>query len=119
MILISKFIHGEPLCKKAGAARPRLKLWKAEVVQQTADLPAIEGKCIMRVTFVLTDEAFRTAPPYGPDLDNLLKPFLDALKQTILGPHGDSCIISVQATKAREGPGQIPGALLEILPIDG
>ena len=115
---ISGFIEGTPLSRnRSGARKPGLQGWIEQVAKQTGALQQVENACILRVTFFLADEAYRTAPPYGPDLDNLLKPFLDALKKTVLQSQEDAGIISIQATKARAGPGQRPGALLEIFPI--
>lgn len=73
----------------------------------------------MRVEFRLTDEAYRTAPPFGPDLDNLLKPLLDMLKRTVLERLGDECVVSLRATKSPAGTGGQTGVLLEIENVPG
>lgn len=77
--------------------------WSKAIVAQTADQPRIVGPCLMRVTFRLPESKFPADHPYGNDLDNLLKRFCDALKQTILliAPGQDGAIVSVEATKIR------------------
>ncbi len=56
--------------------------------------------------------------PYGPDLDNYLKRFQDALHKTIFAdvPGGDSCIVSLEVSKIRIESQDLAGAQLEVIP---
>ena len=74
----------------------------------------------MKVTFLLPPDKFPTDFPYGSDLDNLLKRFLDALNETIFSESKgkDSCIVSMHVTKTRVNSNDEAGALLEILPVN-
>ena len=58
--------------------------------------------------------------PYGNDLDNLLKRFCDALKQTVLrhAPGDDSAIISLSAAKAIVKSKRDAGADFELIEIE-
>jgi hypothetical protein len=87
------------------------------VVAPTSTLPKVVRPCIPRVTFLLPPNKFPDDHPFGNDLDNLLKRFCDAIKQTILsdapGTYGP--IIALEATKTRvDGPPNA-GAELEII----
>ena len=57
--------------------------------------------------------------PYGPDLDNLMKRFCDALNTIIFSnTRGkDSCIIEMSVMKTKVNSETEAGALLEVLPI--
>ena len=78
-------------------------LWTREVVAQTRNLPKEVRPCILRVTFLLPPSKFPKDHPYGNDLDNLLKRFCDAIKQTVLSdaPGTDGAILAIEATKTR------------------
>lgn len=91
--------------------------WSAAVVAQTGELPKVVGPCILRVTFLLPPDKFPSDCPYGNDLDNLLKRFCDAIKQTVLSdaPGTDSAIIALEATKTRVDTPTQAGAELEII----
>lgn len=91
--------------------------WTAAVVAQTQLQPRIVGPCILRVTFRLPANKFPADHPYGNDLDNLLKRFCDALKETILStaPGQDGAIISIQASKARVACDDEAGADYEFI----
>ncbi len=75
---------------------------------------------MLRVTFLLPPDKFPADLPYGSDLDNLLKRFLDALGKTVFknAPGGDSCMMLLEVSKTRVEPPAAPGAQLEILPFD-
>ena len=77
------------------------KKWTQVIVESTAGLAKIRGPCIVRVTFKLSKEKFHDVNPFGTDLDNLLKRFLDALSQTVFSeaPGKDACVVSLEATK--------------------
>lgn len=93
--------------------------WSQTVKQQTAHLPKVKEACIMKVTFLLPPDKFPTDFPYGSDLDNLLKRFLDALNETIFSETQgkDSCVISMNVTKTKVMNREEAGVHLEILPI--
>lgn len=120
MSYISIFIKGTPY----GKAKRRGDIeapdrWTETVKNQTLSLPKVKEACIMKVTFLLPSDKFPTDFPYGPDLDNLLKRFLDALNETIFSeaPGTDSCIISMNVTKTKINKTEEAGAYLEILPV--
>jgi Holliday junction resolvase RusA-like endonuclease len=94
--------------------------WTMAITSQTKELPKISAACILKVTFLLPPNKFPKDFPYGSDLDNLLKLFLDALNETVFSEAkgNDSCIISLIASKARVARDDDAGALLEILPVD-
>lgn len=94
--------------------------WTNAVIEQTRDLPKVREACILRVTFLLPPDKFPKDFPFGPDLDNLLKRFCDALNETIFsGSKGkDSCIVSLNVIKTRVENREDSGALLEVLPIN-
>jgi len=57
--------------------------------------------------------------PYGTDLDNLNKRFLDGLCQTVFSdaPGKDSCVVVLETMKVIVEEGEETGAYIEILPI--
>lgn len=122
MSYINCRIVGEPY---GGSGRRRRgftegpSLWTTAVKSQTRGLPPIKEACLMKVTFLLPKNRFPGDFPYGPDLDNLLKRFLDALRETVFSEAKgcDSCVISMVVTKTRVPDGQKPGVHLEILPV--
>jgi len=73
--------------------------WTETIKAQTEQLPKVKDACILKVTFLLPPDKFPADFPYGPDLDNLLKRFLDALNETIFSETQgqDSCVISLSA----------------------
>jgi Holliday junction resolvase RusA-like endonuclease len=93
--------------------------WSMSIKEQTKTLPKISNACIMKVTFLLPHDKFPLDFPYGPDLDNLLKRFLDALNETVFSEAKgkDSCVISMNVTKTKVKSVDEAGVLLEILPI--
>lgn len=97
-----------------------LAVWTQDVIRQTRNLDKVTDACIVNVTFLLPPDKFPPNFPYGSDLDNLLKRFLDALNHTIFSQARgkDSCIIAIHVTKARVESEQLSGALLEVLPVN-
>jgi len=95
------------------------KQWKKAVIDQTRHLPKISDACILRVTFLLPPNKFPKDFPYGPDLDNLMKLFSDALNQTIFSETKgkDSCVVEMSVMKTMVESDTEVGALLEVLPI--
>jgi Holliday junction resolvase RusA-like endonuclease len=117
---IHKKISGLPYPKtKTKGQLQAPQQWTDAIIQQTKDLPKVQEACILKVTFLLPPDKFPTDLPYGPDLDNLLKRFLDALKETVLKDTlgQDSCIISLSAIKTKVESQEEAGAILEVLPI--
>ena len=94
------------------------KSWTEAIINQTKDLPTVDGPCMLRVTFLMPPDKFPSDFPYGPDIDNYLKRFQDALNKTIFknAPGGDSCVIHIEASKVKVQSYEEAGAHLEILP---
>lgn len=117
---IYKKISGVPYGKfKTRGQKNALKDWTEEVIKQTQNLPKVREACILRVTFLLPPDKFPSDFPYGPDLDNLLKSFLDALNETIFKDTqgGDSCVVSLHVMKTKVESSKEAGAILEVLPV--
>ena len=95
------------------------KRWTQSVIEQTSLLPKIQEACIAKITFCLPKDKFPADFPYGPDVDNLLKRFLDALNETIFSEAKgkDSCIISMDVSKAKVEQVEEAGVYLEIIPV--
>ena len=93
--------------------------WTTAVIEQTRNLPKISEACLLKVTFILPSDKFPPDYPFGSDLDNLLKRFMDALNSTIFSETKgkDSCVIQITAMKTRAETNSEAGALLEVLPI--
>lgn len=93
--------------------------WTQAIKEQTEKLPKITEACILRITFLLPPNKFPIDLPYGPDLDNLVKRFCDALNETIFSSTTgkDSCIIEMNVMKIKVNSEEEAGALLEVLPI--
>lgn len=68
---------------------------------------------------LLPPDEFPTDFPYGPDLDNLLKRFMDALNVTVFSEAKgkDSCIVSMMVLKTRVASREEAGAHLEVMPV--
>ena len=117
---ISHRISGIPYSrnKKRGNTEAP-KQWSDAVVQQTKHLPKVTEACILRVTFLLPPNKFPTDLPYGPDSDNLMKRFSDALNHTIFSETQgkDSCVIEMSVMKTKVDSEEEAGALIEVLPI--
>lgn len=120
MTYINVRISGIPYPKiKSTGNKNGPKDWAATVIAQTKGLQTVDGPCMMRVTFLLPPDKFTNKKfPYGPDVDNYLKNFQDAIKETIFvnAPGGDSCIIHIEASKVRVDTAGEAGAHLEVLP---
>jgi Holliday junction resolvase RusA-like endonuclease len=117
---IYKRISGIPYGKfKTRGQKSALQEWTKEIIKQTQSLPKVRDACILRVTFLLPPDKFPSDFPYGPDLDSLLKRFLDALNETIFKDTqgGDSCVVSLHAMKTKVESSKEAGAILEVLPV--
>jgi Holliday junction resolvase RusA-like endonuclease len=77
------------------------QLWTEVIVEKTQGFRKVTGPCLLRVTFRLPKEKFHEKNPFGTDLDNLLKRFLDALSRRVFcdAPGKDACVVSLEATK--------------------
>ncbi|MCL4679054.1 MAG: RusA family crossover junction endodeoxyribonuclease [Alphaproteobacteria bacterium] len=95
------------------------KEWTEAIKKQTKSSPKVKEACMLKVTFLLPPDKFPSDFPYGSDLDNLLKRFLDALNDTIFSEAlgKDSCIISLIAQKTKVKSNSEAGVLLEITPV--
>lgn len=90
--------------------------WTNAVIRQTAMLPPVLGACRVRVSFLLPPDKYPADHPYGMDLDNLIKRFLDALQETVfrLAPGRDGCVTELEARKVKVMSADEAGAELEI-----
>lgn len=117
---MKKKIKGIPYSQnKTNGNIEALKRWTEAVIEQTENLPTIKKSCSMKITFFLPPNKYPSDLPYGPDLDNLLKRFFDALNKTILSkaPGGDSCIVKLEVEKKKEEKEEKCGAKLEVTPL--
>ena len=92
--------------------------WSDAVRERTRDLPKLRGPCELHVLFLLPQNKFPDDYPYGSDLDNLLKRFLDALNETLFSEvqGKDSCVVRLSAAKRRVSANEDTGAFLTITP---
>ena len=121
MSYISHKVSGQPYtATKMLGNVAGLKVWTDAIIAQTSHLPHVTEACVLRVTFLLPPNRFPSNYPYGPDLDNLLKLFLDALNETVFhdAPGKDSCIVALEAMKTRVQNDSEAGAQFEVFPIN-
>jgi hypothetical protein len=113
------FITGEPFGKPyQGKRKDEPAKWDAKIQAATLNWPKVDNACLLRVSFLLPPDKFADPALLGPDLDNLLKRFLDALKTTVFAkPSDDSFVVSIEAAKTRVGSISEAGAQLEIVPL--
>ena len=107
-----------PQSKATGNIEGRLH-WTEKVIEKTAGLRKVTGPCLLRVTFKLPSDKFNGKNPYGTDLDNLLKRFLDALSKTVFSeaPGQDACVVSLEASKVHvQNPKEagVDGEIIEV-----
>lgn len=120
MSYINHHIKGVPYCRnKSRGNKSAADIWSEQVKLQTANLPRVQHACSVKVTFLLPPDKFPTDFPYGPDLDNLLKRFMDALNHTIFSEThgGDSCVVMLNVMKTKVTSVADAGAHLEVLPV--
>ena len=93
--------------------------WTQNIIEKTKFLPKVKDACILKVTFLLPPNKFPKDFPYGPDLDNLIKRFNDALNETIFSETEgkDSCVIELNVMKTRVEKESEAGAYIEVLPV--
>ncbi len=89
-----------------------LNNWRKAIIEQTKHIDKINYPCSVEVEFILQENQHPKDRQYGPDVDNLLKPFLDKLKETVL--NDDSQVFKVVATKRVRRPGEQTGAIVII-----
>ena len=120
MSYINHFIKGVPYSRnKSRGNLGAADQWSEQVRLQSASLPRVKEACALKVTFLLPPDKFPADFPHGPDLDNLLKRFMDALNDTVFAdtPGGDSCVVMHTAMKTKVVSYSDAGAYLEILPV--
>lgn len=105
---IDVFIKGIPYSQqKVRGDREAADRWTQSIVQATKNLPKVKGPVSMNLKFVLPADKYPLDHPYGSDLDNLVKRFLDALGHTVLskaeGKDGAIVRLSVSKRKASKG----------------
>jgi hypothetical protein len=93
--------------------------WTAAVVAHTAGLPKVRDACLLRITYLLPRSHIPTNFPFGTDLDNLNKRFLDGLCQTVFSEAmgKDSCVVAMETMKVIVESKDEAGAHVEVLPI--
>lgn len=111
--VIDVFIDGVPCTSNNKSTRDA---WKARIAERTRGLTRVSVACRLTVEFRLGSESYATASEYGSDLDNLLRPFLNALETTVL-TSGDECVVELMASKSAAGSDAEAGAALRIEPI--
>lgn len=113
--VIDTFIPGRPTVKrKIRGDKASPAQWRQSVIEHTKQLQKVKKPCRLKVLFCFAKDQFPKDFPYGPDIDNHLKSFQDALNETIFQdiPGGDSCIMELNAQK-KKGTKKI-GAYLSI-----
>jgi Holliday junction resolvase RusA-like endonuclease len=117
---ISMIIRGVPYSQmKTRGDKEAPRRWSDAVVEQTRGLPCVKEACLVKITFLLPPDKFPVDYPYGPDLDNLLKRFKDALNATVFreAKGKDSCIVAMTVLKSRVASPKEAGAHLEVMPV--
>lgn len=120
MTHVNHTIKGVPFGKfKTRGDRGAPRRWTEAIKKQSNALGHIKNACILKVTFLLPPDKYPGDLPYGSDLDNLLKPFLDALNETVFSEAEgrDSCILSMTVMKAEVSSTQDAGVHFEIVPV--
>ena len=111
------WVDGEPIAVRAKKKPSRVAWQKAVADRCRKRLPLPDGTYRVRLDFVLSPASYQRnnlQSPEGKDLDNLVSPVFDALKETVLDfPGGDSKIVELFATKT---PGDDPGVWITIVP---
>ena len=120
MAYINHTINGVPYgMQKARGDIQAPARWTARIIEATQSLPRVKEACVMKITFLLPPDKYPADLPFGPDIDNLLKRFLDALNQTIFfeAKGKDSCVVAITAMKTRVASSQEAGVHFEVLPV--
>ena len=120
MAYINLLVKGVPYSRnKSRGNLGAADKWSEQIIDQTANLPRVKDACALKATFLLPPNKFPTDFPHGPDLDNLLKRFMDALNHTIFSetPGGDSCVVMLTVMKTKVVSESSAGVHLEVLPV--
>jgi len=111
-IRIDKFIEGTPYSKdKHRGDTKAAKSWTQVVIDATRGIPKARGRVSLNLRFVLPEDKYPGDHPYGSDLDNLLKRFLDALCETILSEveGKDGAIVRLTVSKRQARKNELTG----------
>ena len=114
------FIEGIPYPKnKPTGDKEAAKKWSEAVKEQTETLQKVEGRCSMRVEFVLHKHSYLPDCPDGPDLDNLMKRLLDALNHTVFSEVAgkDGSVVQLVVSKRKAMQNEPTGARVIIADI--
>ncbi len=120
MNYINHMIKGVPYGKeKSRGDTEAAERWSQQIREQSKNLPRVKDACVLKVTFLLPPDKFPTDYPYGPDLDNLLKRFLDTLNETVFSEAMglDSCVVSMTVMKTKIASTDEPGVHFEVMPV--
>lgn len=119
MAHIRKTIVGIPYARNKTRGNTNApKEWTNAVIKQTQDLQKITEACLLRITYLLPRSHIPTDYPFGTDLDNLNKRFLDGLSKTVFSEAKglDSCVVAMETMKVIVDTKKEAGAYIEILP---
>ncbi|MFC1939914.1 RusA family crossover junction endodeoxyribonuclease [Chloroflexota bacterium] len=111
-IHIDEFIEGIPYSKdKVRGDVEAPKRWSKTVEEATQHLPKVHGRVSINVSFILPKDKYPKDHPQGPDLDNLLKRFLDALCATVLSEAEgkDGAIVKLTVSKKQVRSAELSG----------
>lgn len=108
-------IYGVPYCRfKPRGRKTGCEKWVQAIGEQTKAQPRVKEPCELEVEFLLPPEKYPKDFPYGPDLDNLLKLFMDGLQKHVL--KNDSLVVRLIATKRQVETQDETGACVIIRP---
>jgi len=115
-------VVGEPASKgnRSGRESEELRRWRAAVRLAVGSRERVAGPCVVDITFLIPEtkmQAENRQNPYGPDLDNLVKPVFDEIKQGVI--RDDGAVFELRATKRRAEPEEHPGAVIHLRPLPG
>lgn len=81
---IDVFIKGVPYSRwKVKGDREAADKWTQDVIRQTKNIRKIRRRVSANLKFILPPDEFPDDFQEGPDIDNLIKRFFDALGKTI------------------------------------
>ena len=113
------FISGVPYCRNKNRGRiDATRIWTERVVAGCSQLPRVAQPCAVEIEFILPMNKYPKDFPYGPDLDNLLKRFLDAVQKSGALAN-DSFIVSLAARKRMVRDDEETGVHVEFRPLKG
>lgn len=119
----TKYTGTNPTLKEKN--RNNLREWREKIKQAADGMIPVVGTCNVDICFYLSPKQYVASTNaeafYGPDIDNLLKVFLDPFTETSLmgrkgSGKGDSRIVGLRAIKRKAfSPGEV-GAHFRIVP---